>query len=153
MIAPTVPQRGFSFVENRQRRNLKPSTLGEALFFSSGRRWTPLCKHKKGHTYSKQGKKTLCFYTLEDPKDAYEWSFVAIPAQRKAGVTKSFNGRKEEKELEFNEILKQNSVTTYPLIFPRERRDARHAFINLNNSARQEALMEISKALKNFIKD
>jgi len=55
--------------------------------------------------------------------------------------------------IEFNEILKQNGVTTYPMIFPRERRDARHAFINLNNSARQEALMGISKALKNFIKE
>ncbi len=70
----------------------------------------PHCSHKKGRTYSKHGKKTLCFYTLEDPKDAYEWSFVAIPAQRKAGVTKSFNGRKDENTLEFNEILKSMTL-------------------------------------------
>ena len=55
--------------------------------------------------------------------------------------------------IEFNEILHNHNVTTYPLIFPRERRDARHAFINLNNSARHETIMAISKALKKFIKD
>lgn len=55
--------------------------------------------------------------------------------------------------IEFNEILRQHNIVTYPLIFPRERRDARHAFINLNNSARHEAIMAISKALKKFIKD
>ena len=55
--------------------------------------------------------------------------------------------------IEFNEILKQHNVTTHTLIFPRERRDARHAFINLNNSARHEAIMAISKTLKKFIKD
>lgn len=42
------------------------------------------CSHKRGRTYG--GK--LCYITLEDPTDAYEWSFVAVPAQRSAGVTK-----------------------------------------------------------------
>ena len=31
---------------------------------------------------------------LKDPKDAYEWSFVAVPAQPAAGVTKSHAARK-----------------------------------------------------------
>lgn len=44
------------------------------------------CRHVKGRTYD--GKK--CFVTLEDISDAYEWSFVAVPAQVKAGVTKKF---------------------------------------------------------------
>lgn len=44
------------------------------------------CKHKKGEIYS--GKKCHC--VLSDVTDAYEWSFVAIPAQIKAGVTKSY---------------------------------------------------------------
>ena len=30
----------------------------------------------------------LCTAVLEDPTDAYEWSFVAVPAQREAGVLK-----------------------------------------------------------------
>ena len=32
----------------------------------------------------------LCYFTLTGPTDAYEWSFVAVPAQRRAGVIKSF---------------------------------------------------------------
>ena len=44
------------------------------------------CGHQGGREYD--GK--LCFFTLQDPTDAYEWSFVAVPAQRKAGVIKSF---------------------------------------------------------------
>ncbi len=44
------------------------------------------CSHIRGRTYA--GKK--CFGVLSDPLDAYEWSFVAVPAQRNAGVVKSF---------------------------------------------------------------
>lgn len=44
------------------------------------------CSHVKGQTYGEQ----LCFLELQDPTDAYEWSFVAVPAQRNAGVVKRF---------------------------------------------------------------
>lgn len=44
------------------------------------------CEHQGGRTYD--GK--LCFFTLEEPTDAYEWSFVAVPAQRSAGVIKTY---------------------------------------------------------------
>lgn len=47
-----------------------------------------LCTHKKGRHYRKNGNSTLCSFELENPTDAYEWSFVAVPAQRSAGVTK-----------------------------------------------------------------
>ncbi len=43
------------------------------------------CSHIKGKYYGEK----LCFATLENPTDAYEWSFVAVPAQRNAGVTKT----------------------------------------------------------------
>jgi hypothetical protein len=33
----------------------------------------------------------LCFTELKGPLDAYEWSFVAVPAQRNAGVVKRFS--------------------------------------------------------------
>ena len=46
------------------------------------------CSHIKGRTYSKK----LCHTVLEKPTDAYEWSFVAIPAQPNAGVSKEFSG-------------------------------------------------------------
>ena len=48
------------------------------------------CHHVKGRKYN--GK--LCFLTLESISDAYEWSFVAVPAQINAGVTKSFEKQK-----------------------------------------------------------
>ncbi len=45
------------------------------------------CSHRKGLSYN--GRK--CFGILSDPTDAYEWSFVAVPAQRGAGVTKHYS--------------------------------------------------------------
>ena len=40
------------------------------------------CGHQPGRRYDGR----LCFTRLEEPVDAYEWSFVAVPAQRQAGV-------------------------------------------------------------------
>ena len=50
------------------------------------------CAHRKGETYD--GK--LCFVELKEPKDAYEWSFVAVPAQPMAGVVKRFGNEDGE---------------------------------------------------------
>lgn len=50
------------------------------------------CEHQGGQRYG--GK--LCYFTLQSPTDAYEWSFVAVPAQRKAGVIKLFHPAPEE---------------------------------------------------------
>ena len=44
------------------------------------------CSHIRGETSDGR----LCFTELRDPQDAYEWSFVAVPAQRNAGVLKHF---------------------------------------------------------------
>jgi len=44
------------------------------------------CAHVKGREYGDK----LCYAILEGAVDAYEWSFVAVPAQRSAGVIKSF---------------------------------------------------------------
>ena len=46
------------------------------------------CEHKKGVAYG--GK--LCHAILEEPSDAYEFSFVAVPAQPAAGVLKRRKG-------------------------------------------------------------
>jgi len=61
------------------------------------------CLHRPGKTYKTEKGKALCHTILSDPADAYEWSFVAVPAQRKAGVTKSY---KEQKNMTANEIIK-----------------------------------------------
>ncbi len=62
-----------------------------------------MCQHKKGRTYRKNGQKTLCFFELSEPTDAFEWSFVAVPAQPKAGVVKAFKG---EGEITFGGLTK-----------------------------------------------
>lgn len=50
------------------------------------------CGHTKGGEYG--GK--LCYAELREPTDAYEWSFVAVPAQRNAGVEKGFGEQAAE---------------------------------------------------------
>ena len=45
-----------------------------------------LCSHEKGRLY--EGKR--CIVRLAEPVDAYEWSFVAVPAQPMAGVVKGW---------------------------------------------------------------
>ena len=53
------------------------------------------CGHRKGEHYDGQ----LCCTILREPMDAYEFSFVAVPAQREAGVLKALGGGKSLKEL------------------------------------------------------
>lgn len=47
------------------------------------------CGHLKGEAYDGQ----ICCAILKEPMDAYEFSFVAVPAQRDAGVMKALGGR------------------------------------------------------------
>ena len=48
------------------------------------------CGHMKGEVYDGQ----VCCAILKEPMDAYEFSFVAVPAQRDAGVLKAMGGGK-----------------------------------------------------------
>ena len=50
------------------------------------------CRHFRGRTYEKEGGPQVCTFTLDGAKDAYEFSLVAVPAQRAAGVSKSYTG-------------------------------------------------------------
>ena len=44
------------------------------------------CGHIRGRKYAG----ALCYATLDEVTDAYEWSFVAVPSQRAAGGIKSY---------------------------------------------------------------
>ena len=68
-----------------------------------------VCIHKKGKKYSIDGKEHVCFSILKNPIDAYEWSFVAIPAQVSAGVIKTFSDQRNEKCLDIIEKFKSES--------------------------------------------
>lgn len=59
------------------------------------------CEHIPGKVYN--GKKA--FVILTDPQDAYEFSFVAVPAQREAGVTKNYKITEKE-ALDMESIMK-----------------------------------------------
>lgn len=60
-------------------------------------RKTQDCTHVQGKEYGG----ILCHNILKNPTDAYEWSFVAVPAQTQAGVIKAFNaeGVRKVKEI------------------------------------------------------
>ncbi len=62
------------------------------------------CPHRKGEIYDSK----KCVGILTNPTDAYEFSFVAVPAQRNAGVTKHFKfDLNEEFEREIRELISQ----------------------------------------------
>ncbi|MBR0113469.1 MAG: hypothetical protein IJM02_06955 [Clostridia bacterium] len=74
------------------------------------------CGHIKGASY---GGKT-CFYLLCEPEDAYEWSFVAVPAQKNAGVTKSYGGSDANREIarEIRNELKNETLAAAISLIP-----------------------------------
>lgn len=60
-----------------------------------------VCEHIRGHIYDGQ----LCFFELKEPLDAYEWSFVAVPAQRNAGILKRFGQDSQAERLLLKEAV------------------------------------------------
>ncbi|MBQ7121226.1 MAG: hypothetical protein IJO03_03070 [Clostridia bacterium] len=77
------------------------------------------CEHQKGKSYGGR----LCCYLLSEPSDAYEWSFVAVPAQKNAGVIKSFDmsGERErlaEMAMEFRQELETDIIRFASSVIP-----------------------------------
>ena len=66
------------------------------------------CEHRKGRMYGDR----LCFNILTDATDAYEFSFVAVPAQREAGVTKSFSLKEEAEMQDIVKMISQGDEIT-----------------------------------------
>lgn len=69
-----------------------------------------LCSHQRGEEYN--GSK--CYFILNDASDAYEVSFVAVPAQKEAGVTK--NHIKGNEELDISKQLEIEKIKTQILL-------------------------------------
>ena len=55
------------------------------------------CSHYWGREYETKNGKKICYFTLDGAKEAYEVSFVAVPAQPREGTTKNYGGKKEIK--------------------------------------------------------
>lgn len=64
------------------------------------------CAHRKGERYG--GK--ICCGELTQPYDAYEWSFVAVPAQKQAGVIKAY-GKEDQMEAILKKLEERNGMT------------------------------------------
>lgn len=93
--------------------------------------------HVKGDTYD--GK--LCYGELDKAKDAYEFSFVAVPAQRGAGITKDFSDTEaaidtvlEANLEEFPEQLKALKEKIEQTEMSGEERARRAAFLTFANN-------------------
>jgi hypothetical protein len=71
-----------------------------------------MCEHRSGREYD--GLK--CWRTLKNPEDAYEISFVAVPAQPKAGVTKSYGGTEPEETAETDKTPKEDFTGAIKLV-------------------------------------
>ena len=54
------------------------------------------CRHFPGKSYEKEGGPQSCVFTLAGVSDAYEFSLVAVPAQKAAGVRKCYTGETVE---------------------------------------------------------
>lgn len=75
------------------------------------------CKHLNGRDYD--GKQ--CYFKLLNPQDAYEVSFVAVPAQPAAGVTKSYGGKEQEQHPTKNQEIEMKLALTKSFIFTKEK--------------------------------
>jgi hypothetical protein len=65
------------------------------------------CKHWNGETYDGN----VCYFALKGALDAYELSFVAVPAQPKAGVTKAYGEEPIDYKAEPPDSEKPNTET------------------------------------------
>ncbi|CAK7080466.1 XkdF-like putative serine protease domain-containing protein [Tissierella sp.] len=76
------------------------------------------CSHWPGRSYKVNGEDLICYLHMKDPKEAYEVSFVAVPAQPAAGVVK---GVKLEKDIlskdDVNKNKHEKSSEEKPSIF------------------------------------
>ena len=64
------------------------------------------CEHRKGESYGGQ----TCVAVLCEPEDAYEFSFVAVPAQKQAGVLKRLGGGGEIPAAELERLKKEAAL-------------------------------------------
>ncbi len=78
------------------------------------------CPHYPGKEYDTKLAKEKCIFKLDGAVDAYEVSFVAVPAQKEAGVTKSYGDKeyslKDEAPKEENMVEKSDIVLELELM-------------------------------------
>ncbi len=113
--------------------------IGEVICSICGtdnrKRW---CEHWNGKEYDGN----MCYFELKSPIDAYEVSFVAVPAQPKAGTTKNYGPDQEEQEAE--EVATENNDN-------QEDADHKQDETKTNNFNEQDLISLKMKTIKSFI--
>ena len=74
-----------------------------------GNQYNGSCNHILGTKYDDR----FCYIKLENPTDAYEWSFVAVPAQKEAGVTKRVKKYYKISDSNVSEFQKNTKALEY----------------------------------------
>ena len=100
------------------------------------------CGHRKGESYGGQ----TCVAVLCEPVDAYEFSFVAVPAQKDAGVLKRLGGGGRIADAELEKLKKEAALgRAY-------RKELEDRFVKaamlLRLGIREKALREMAAALE-----
>lgn len=72
------------------------------------------CRHWPGKEYDKENGKEVCIFKLSGIRDAYEFSLVAVPCQRAAGVSKSYTGETLYEPIDAPETPETPEVTNNP---------------------------------------
>lgn len=111
------------------------------------------CGHQKGQIYGEGLNAKQCYLSLSEPLDAYEWSFVAVPAQPKAGVVKAMGSNEGVNSINTNEILKSLALGGITLS-DEQAKNLHTEILNLQaikkdyvDGLRAEAVKKCSKAL------
>ncbi len=108
-----------------------------------------LCEHIPGQRYVTNNEQKLCFVSLEEPTDAYEWSFVAVPAQVNAGVIKNFH-----KNSDNNFENKNHDFNNQDAISSTDFAEIKKSLLNLGNKNSSCLLSAQSlKSLTKYISD
>lgn len=87
-------------------KEVSTSTLPEKLICNicGADNMKEYCHHYNGRKYLVDGKEKICNLVIDGCKEAYELSFVAVPAQPRAGTVKSF-----EKMFEASKKVTENA--------------------------------------------
>ena len=109
------------------------------------------CAHKKGSKYKTGSSFQICHTILKDPTDAYEWSFVAIPAQPEAGVIKAFKLLPKGGEKSMNDIIKSLKIGKSVTLSSEESKGLFEHIKNLEQKASESDLYR-SSLTKDIIK-
>lgn len=115
------------------------------------------CKHWPGREYTNNGITSKCYLRMKEPTDAFEYSFVAVPAQPAAGVVKGVKLEKNTEEEKLYNLKQGESSEKQPSIFyaqisKRGEKSMKH-LKELIEKAKSENAIEISIPVDDLKKD